>query len=228
MRARHTPTQAIIDSHLDQILTRPWGELPPSTPGYVLGSATPHGNTEWEHLHNRRDRIMARLSRDGAATEPGYAVGAVRSFVEPIAFASGLDLAITLDAARALGVPVILYRREGTVSVLDPDGAVLGHGAELRAESTGTCVMPNEEPGSVCYMHGGPYGSRAINAAADWRLERTRLLRALGCTTCEQGRYFRFRATGPDRLLSGGGPISLTPHTVTTRYTACFDPTLPR
>jgi hypothetical protein len=78
--------------------------------------------------------------------------------------------------------------------------------------------MANTEPREICVMRGGPYGSRAIAAAADWAEERTRLIAALGCETCEQGRVFRF---GPERkVVSGGGPISVVGHPVVTRYTA--------
>ena len=67
-------------------------------------------------------------------------------------------------------------------------------------------------------MRGGPYGSRAIAASADWAEQRTRLIAALSCDTCDQGRVYRF---GPDRkLFSGGGPISVIGHPVVTRYTA--------
>jgi hypothetical protein len=212
---------AIIDTYLDQTLTSPYGAPVPESVGYVFGTATPHGPTDWDELHRVQRKWLASLAKLGVEASPGYAIGAIRSWVEPKIFAAGLSNHNANVIAADCRLEYYLALREGTVEVRDRRGNVCGRGPLHAPGVTGVCVMPNNEPGEICVMRGGPYGSRAIAAAADWAEERTRLIAALGCETCEQGRVFRF---GPERkVFSGGGPISLVGHPVVTRYTAILE-----
>ena len=209
---------AIIDTYLDQTLTSPGGRPLPESVGHVFGTATPQGPTDWDELHRVQDFWLTAVAELGVEASPGYAIGAIQSWVEPVIFAAGLSDHNAAVVASDCRLEHYLALREGTVEVLDRWGKVCGRGPLRVPDATGVCVMPNTEPGEVCVMRGGPYGSRAIAASADWAEERTRLIAALGCETCEQGRVFRF---GPDRkLFSGGGPISVVGHPVLTRYTA--------
>ena len=212
---------AIIDTYLDQTLTSPYGAPVPESVTYVFGTATPSGQTDWEQLNLVQRKWLESLSRLGVDASPGYAIGAIQSWVEPVIFAAGVNEQSAGAIAANCRLEYYLALREGNVAVLDQLGNVCGSGPLRTPDTTGVCVMPNTEAGEICVMRGGPYGSRAIAAAADWAEERTRLVAALGCETCEQGRVFRF---GPERkVFSGGGPISVVGHPVITRYTAILE-----
>ena len=212
---------AIIDTYLDQTLTSPYGAPVPESVGYVFGTATPQGPTNWEQLHLVQRKWLESLAKLGVDASPGYAIGAIQSWVEPVIFTAGVNEQSADAIAADCRLEYYLALREGTVEVLDRRGNVCGSGPLRTPGVTGICVMPNTEPREICVMRGGPYGFRAIAAAADWAEERTRLIAALGCETCEQGRVFRF---GPERkAFSGGGPISVVDHPVVTRYTAILE-----
>jgi hypothetical protein len=212
---------AIIDTYLDQTLTSPYGAPVPDSVRYVFGTATPQGPTDWEQLHHVQRKWLESLTKLGVEASPGYAIGAIQSWVEPVIFTAGVNAPSADAIAGDCRLEHYLALREGTVEVLDRLGKVCGSGPLHAPGTTGVCVMPNTEPRDICVMRGGPYGSRAIAAAADWAEERTRLIAALGCETCEQGRVFRF---GPERnVFSGGGPISLVGHPIVTRYTAILE-----
>ena len=209
---------AIIETYLDQTLTSPGGGPVPPAPFHVFGTVTRDGPMDWDELRLKQQVTLDHLLPMNVAAEPGYAIGSIQSWVEPVVFAHGINdrtaVSFALDCLLEFHVAV----RANEVEVLDRLGKVRGRGPLHLPDATGVCVMPNAEPGEVCVMRGGPYGSRAIAASADWAEQRTRLIAALGCDTCEQGRVFRF---GADRkLFSGGGPISLVGHPVVTRYTA--------
>ncbi len=212
---------AIIDTYLDQTLTSPYGAPVPESLGYVFGTATPQGPTDREQLHHVQRKWLESLTKLGVHASPGYAIGAIQSWVEPVIFAAGVNGQSADAIAADCRLEYYLAVREGTVEVRDRRGNVCGSGPLRTPGATGVCVMPNTEPGEICVMRGGPYGSRAIAAAADWAEERTRLIAALGCETCEQGRVFHL---GPERkVFSGGGPISVVGHPVITRYTAILE-----
>ena len=209
---------AIIETYLDQTLTSPGGGPLPPAPFHVFGTVIPDGPTDWDELRVKQQVTLGHLAAMKTSAEPGYAIGSLQSWVEPVVFAHGICDRTALSFALACMLEYHVAVRADGVEVLDRLGKVRGRGPLRLPDATGVCVMPNAEPGEVCVMRGGPYGSRAIAASADWAEQRSRLIAALGCDTCEQGRIFRF---GADRkLFSGGGPISLVGHPVVTRYTA--------
>lgn len=216
--------QALIDSYLDQTLSTPGGGAPPPGPGFVFGTATPRGTTEWDKLHNRQANLIDRLTQLGFDAQPGYATGFLRSFVEPVVFGSGLEMEGAVAFARRMRISTFLQRLPFAVYVVDRQGEWIGEAPERRLEDAGACVMPNTEPGEVCSMNGGPYGSRAIAASMDWKWERQRLIAALGCQTCRQGELYRMRGPGAEgKVFTGGGPIALEPHEAPTRFTALME-----
>ena len=212
---------AIIETYLDQTLTSPHGAPVPESVTHVFGTASPQGPTDWDEIHRVQRKWVAALTKLGVHASPGYAIGAIRSWVEPVIFAAGLNDQSAQVIAGDCRLEYYAGLREGTVEVLDRRGNVCGRAPLRQPDTTGVCVMPNTEPGEICVMRGGPYGSRAIAAAADWAEERTRLIAALGCGTCDQGRVCRFG--GERKLFSGGGPISAVGHLVITRYTAILE-----
>lgn len=208
----------IVQTYLEQTLTSPAGKPLPAAPFFIFGTATPLGPTDWDELRVRQDNAIAHLTDLGVTGLPGFAIGASQSWVEPVVF--GLDMSEPLSRifAAECGLEHFAEVRNEQVTVLTVHGAVCDQGPLRVPGQTGVCVMPNERPGKVCIMRGGPYGSRAIEASADWAEERTRLIAALGCETCEQGRLYGFGREG--RVVTGGGPISLIGHPVVTRYTS--------
>ena len=212
---------AIIDTYLDQTLTSPYGAPVPESDGHVFGMVTPHGPTDWEQLHQVQRKWLESLAKLGVDASPGYAIGAIQSWLEPVIFAAGVNEQSAGAIAADCRLEYYLHLRDGGVKVLDRRGNVCGSGPLRTPDVTGGCVMPNTEAGEICVKRGGPYGSRAIEAAADWSRQRARLIAALGCQTCEQGRFFRF---GPERkLVTRKGPITVVDHRVVTRYTAILE-----
>jgi len=209
---------AIIETHLDQTLTSAGGQPLPPAPFYVIGTATPEGPTDWNELQLKRLTWIDHLAEMGVASEPGYAIGPIQSWVEPVIFAHGTDDVTARSIAADCLLEFHVAVRADGIEVIDWWGKVRARGPLHVPDVTGVCVMPNENPGKVCVMRGGPYTSSAISAAADWAEQRTRLIAALGCETCEQGRLYGFGREG--RIFTGGGPISLVGHPVVTRYTA--------
>lgn len=167
--------------------------------------------------------MIDRLRELGFQAQPGYAIGALRGFVEPVVFATGMGYDHATAFIDEMGIELYVQRVDESVDVLDGREECVASGPAGLPENTGVCVMPNAEPGEVCVMHGGPFGSRAINASLDWVRERTRLISALGCDTCHQGQYYRMR--GVEGQLLSGGPIGLVAHEVTTRFTAMLEVT---
>ena len=217
--------QALIDTYLDQTLTGPAGRKVPQSCS-VFGTATSDGVAEWEALHDRQRLMINRLFDLQVYAEPGYAVGALRSFVEPVVFASPMGRDKALSFVEEMGIDLWFDRSEDQVQVFDRQGGCIASGPVHLPDEVGVCVMPNTEPGEVCVMHGGPYGSRAITASMHWMRERDRLISALGCETCNQGEHYRMRGIGVEgKLLCGGGPIALVAHDVNTRFTAMLEVT---
>ena len=209
---------AIIDTYLDQALTSAGGQPLPTAPFYVIGTVTPDGPTDWDELRLKRLTWIDYLTRMGVASEPGFAIGPIQSWVEPVIFARGTDNVTALSIAADCLLEFHVAVRADGIEVIDRWGKTRAQGPLHVPDVTGVCVMPNKDPGKVCVMRGGPYTSSSISAAADWAEQRTRLIAALGCETCEQGRLYGFGREG--RILTGGGPISVVGHPVVTRYTA--------
>lgn len=212
---------ALVQTYLDQALTSPAGRPLPAPPFFVFGTATPLGPTDWDELCVKQGAAIAYLAEQDVTGVPGFAIGASRSWVEPVVFGLNISEHFARVFAADCGLEHFVAVRNDGVEVLTIQGATCAQGTLHIPDKTGVCVMPNEHPGKVCIMRGGPYGSRAIEASADWAHERIRLIAALGCETCEQGRLYGFGREG--RVVTGGGPISLVGHPVDTRFTAPVD-----
>jgi hypothetical protein len=110
----------------------------------------------------------------------------------------------------------------GVLEVIDlsdshAERVVASRAADVHQVSARTCpLIPGSGCGDLCTMYGGPWGSRAITAAARWEERRARMIRALGCDTCGDGAVRVF--TG--KLFVGGrATIPIRPDTSTpTRH----------
>ena len=216
-------TQALIDTYLDQTLTGPaGGKVPESC--FVFGTATSRAAMEWEALHDCQQAMIKHLFDLEMYAEPGYAVGTLRSFVEPVVFVSLMTHTQAKEFVRRMRIGLWVERSGDVIDVIDRHGEHSASGPVRLPDEFGVCVMPNAEPGEVCVMAGGPFGSRAISASLDWKWERERLISALGCGTCNQGEHYRMcGAARQGQVFSGGGPIALVAHQVPTRFTAMLE-----
>lgn len=217
----------IISTYVDQTLTLPGGGIPPREPGYVFGTVNHRGTTTWERLHRAQNLLLEGLVDRGIEAMAAYAVGAMRSFVEPVVYTLDLDHDWALDIARSIRHRYLLARDTMSMQLLEVRSGISVADVPYRfLEETGVCVMPNSEPEEVCVMRGGPFGSEAISASLDWKWERQRLVAALGCVTCNQGEFFRMLAPGAEgKMFAGGGPVALVPHEAPTRYTTLLEVT---
>ena len=215
--------QVLIDTYLDQTLTGPaGGKVPESC--FVFGTATSRAGVEWVALHDRQQAMIDNLFDLDVYAEPGYAVGALRSFVEPVVFASLMTHAQAKEFVRQMRIGLWVERRGDVIDVIDRHGEHVASGPAHLPHEVGVCVMPNADPREVCVMAGGPFGSRAISASLDWKWQRERLISALGCGTCIQGECYRMGgASRQGQVFSGGGPIALVAHLVPTRFTAMLE-----
>lgn len=211
---------ALIESYLDQTLTTPGGGQPPAAPGFVFGTVT-YGDADWNTLHAIQSELIDRLILRGIDAESGYAVGFLRTFVEPVVYATGMDSADALGFARRAGLEYYVERTPDRVYVLSRKGRRVGEAEPCYAEGPGVCVMPNPDPGQVCRLRRRPYGRHTLNASLEWRRDRVRLIAALGCDTCEVGQL-RF-LDGPGvvaQVVRVDEPRILLDAPMITRYTA--------
>lgn len=215
----------IISTYVAQALTLPGEENPPREPGFVFGTVIRRGKRTWEKLHADQELLLEGLRLRGLEALPAYAIGAMRSFIEPVVYTLAMDASAARDIARALRHRYLLARSQTSMHLVDlrNDRSVADVPYRF-PEPTGVCVMPNENPGEICLMRGGPYGSRAMAASMEWTWERQRLIAALGCATCNQGELYRMNDHGAQgKGFSGGGPVALVPHEVPTRYTVLLE-----
>lgn len=216
--------QALIDSYLEQTLTTPGGGRPPDAAGYVFGTATA-GMEDWITLHTIQQELIDRLIPYGIYAEPGYAIGFLRTFVEPVVYATGMDHLPALGFARSAGLEYYVHRTPDRVRVLSRKGRCQGEAEPRYADDAKVCVMPNRNPKEVCILQSRPYLRTLVNAGLEWRRDRFRLTAALGCDTC-QGGYLHL-AEDPGRvgqLIRAGEPSVLLAHKTITRYTARLEP----
>ena len=215
--------QALIDTYLDQTLTAPGGGRPPDEPGYVFGTVT-YGPADFNVLLDIQQTLINRLTARGFAAGPGYAVGFLQSFVEPIVYASGMDSTQAMAFARRIGLQYYLGRTPNRVYVLSRRGKRIADGPPRYADQPGTCVMPNPDPSQVCLLLSRPYRGSDLNAGLEWRRDRVRLIAALGCRTCEEGALRTVPGAGTTEwLIRAHEPKVLLNCPAPTRYTATLE-----
>lgn len=126
-----------------------------------------------------------------------------------------------MDSCRRTGIDTIVRVRDGRWEVLT---LASGAGNEVRVLSSDRCSITRDverrcpmlrEPlaGQHCHMHGGPWTSSSMTAAAAWKDHQQRLVAATGCDTCRGETYVL-----QGKFLRGGGPIALFPVPEPTRW----------
>ena len=215
--------QALIDTYLDQTLTTPGGGRPPEDAGYVFGTVT-YGPGEWNVLLGIQQTLIDRLATRGILAEPGYAVGFLQSFVEPVVYASGMDAMEAIAFARRIGLQYYLGRTPNRIYVLSRRGKRVAEGPPRYVEQPGSCVMPNPNPNQVCMLLSRPYGGSALNAGLSWRRDRVRLVAALGCRVCKDGALNSMPGSGTTEwLIRAHEPKILLNCATPTRYTTTLE-----
>jgi len=215
--------QALINTYLDQTLTTPGGGMPPDRQGYVFGTVT-YGAGDWNVLLDIRQALIDRLTARGVTAEPGYAVGFLQSFIEPVVYAAGMGGAQAAAFARSIGLQYYLGRTANQIYVLSRRGKRVAEAPPRFAEQPGTCVMPNPNPSQACGLLSRPYGGSDRDAGLEWRRDRVRLVAALGCRVCDDGALSPMPGGGTTEwLIRAGEPRILLNCATPTRYTTTLE-----
>jgi hypothetical protein len=100
-----------------------------------------------------------------------------------------------LGVARSIGVGTVIEVADARWAVLSlaDDTTIASAPASMTLDVDRRCPMQAApDRGEYCRMGGGPWTSASISAAADWQDQSDRLVKALGCDTCE-GRRLLFQ-----------------------------------
>lgn len=131
----------------------------------------------------------------------------LRTWLEDWLEVGGLSSRAVTRLARDAGQPFV-YLTAGAKLVLLPTGLLPSEGpgavVRLQVETTsiGRCPMRTDDSTERCAMHGGPWTSGSIHAAAIWKAHRSLLVSRLGCRPCDGQ---RLPTLGP--LGRVGGPL---------------------
>lgn len=186
---------------------------------WMLSAWSPNGDPgALEENVARTEELLDELRSRGAliaevlATTPPD-----RAWLEDTVVFAGLDVETVVRVAREHGQPALTAWRDTYLTVIptglvdDIEETTREAIVELRPQ---TCPMRVDDiEGARCAMHGGPYGSRAIHAAAIWSTHRQLLLTRLGCDPCAGGTE---PTLGP--LGSTVGPVMLGEIDIASRY----------
>lgn len=175
----------------------PTGQPPFEGPMAVIGSAEPAGRSATgSSVADLQDYLAGRGYECLRAT----AVDFDRTWTDDCVIVAYTDRTELHAAALAYGQPFVLVwtsdgTEPGTLQLIELTGGLEGRllaefPAVLRRLDVRACpVLRDARPGDVCRMHGGPWVSRSVQAAANWERRRARMIRALGCDTCANGSF---------------------------------------
>jgi len=143
-----------------------------------------------------RDNVDAQARLAGLVEVAGglvlgsvVAVPADRGWVEEALVVAGLEADRGRDLARSCGQEALLRWDLERLTVL-PTGDRVGESSSAWAltDEPVLCPMRTDDiAGGRCRVHGGPWTSGAIHAAAVWQEHRAVLTRYLGCGVCADG-----------------------------------------
>lgn len=191
----------------------PWGG-----PVLVISAWNPHGEARTlEENSDEQQRLADRVAALGGAVRGRVAaVPPDHGWAEEALVVADLDAQDGRHLAHELGQAALLVWDATHISVV-PTGVAntvtpSQRGWQL-ADEPMTCPMRlDEQPGETCTVHGGPWTSGAIHAAAVWQSHRDLLTFLLGCDSCADG-------TGPVKGPGGGrGAVMLEPPRLGSRH----------
>ena len=191
----------------------PWGG-----PVLVISAWNPRGEARtFQENTEEQQRLADRVAGLGGTVRGRVvAVPPDRGWAEESLVVADLNLDVGRELAVSLGQAALLAWDETHVSVMPTDsvGAVAASRRHWQVtDEPMTCPMRlDERPGETCTVHGGPWTSGAIHAAAVWQSHRALLTSLLGCDTCADG-------AGPVNGPGGGrGAIMLNPPRLGSRH----------
>jgi len=215
----------------DQYARRPEDSWPLTRPLLIIGAVPGPSEISGEQAEGLRAELLRQLgllAQLGLASVPAMTVDRGHAWVEPSVIVIGPAVDAdehwqvpALDVALRLGIDTVVRVSDGVWQVLSvaeesaasPDVRWSGS-CSITVDREHRCPMQQAPvDGQYCRMHGGPWTSSSIHAAASWREHRDMLIDAAGCDTCEGARY-RLH----DTVYSGGGPISLAHSPIPTRW----------
>jgi hypothetical protein len=171
--------------------------FPFTGPVAVVGTVPPAARAAQGLGRELRQELQVRLDQAGVGWHEAVAVDQGRRWVEPVLLVDCTDAAPVRWAARLSRQPFLtVWRvRDGrpVLEVVDlpdrsePRPVASGPAALGRVVHRPCPLLPAAGRADLCRMHGGPWISRSITAAARWEGKRSQLLAALGCDTCGDG-----------------------------------------
>lgn len=209
-RFRREPEVSVQDSYLlntirVRVLGGPTIDVIPATeaqacsvdPGTVFGAESPvwiiSGCNVFGRLSTPDDQgsttwvLLQDLELRGWTWHPAALMAPGREWVETGAVVLGPSRDEILNKARRHGQEAVLLWDEyglSTIATGLTDDVVDSPPVAVAASPALLGCPMRFDADAVCVRHGGPFGSRAIAAAAAWELHRALLVSALGCTVC--------------------------------------------
>jgi hypothetical protein len=194
-------------------VAHPWGE-----PVLVVSAWNPRGEPRTLQQNADEQQVLADRVVDlgGIVRGEVVAVPPDHGWAEQALIVADLDQEEGRELASAFGQAAILAWGARHIRLV-PTG-VLGAVAQSErawaiTDEPMTCPMRlDERPGEQCTVHGGPWTSGAIHAAAVWQSHRALLTTLLGCDSCSDGSG---AVNGPG---GGRGAIMLEPPRLGSRH----------
>lgn len=194
-------------------VAHPWGG-----PVLVVSAGNPHGEPRTLQQNAGEQQALAERVADLGGSVRGrvVAVPPDHGWAEEALVVSDLGQDEGRELASAFGQAAILAWDARHIRLV-PTGALgavtPSEWAWVITDRPMTCPMRlDERPGATCTVHGGPWTSGAIHAAAVWQSHRALLTSLLGCDACADG-------TGAVNGPGGGrGAIMLEPPRLGSRH----------
>ena len=189
--------------------------------GFVLTNSHPFGEPQFgEQEVLLRKQLVQSIHQEGIKNPLAALVTHKRMRWTEYAQIAPLPSERAIALAREWGQPALLeIQGDGYVKVhsLSAEIGRTSYRARLFRLNVRPCPMREGfEQQYLCRMQGGPWVSRSIHRAANWKAHRSRNLELLGCGPCEDGTKPVADPTGQPWLQ--GGPISLAPISVPSRH----------
>ena len=191
------------------------GPFPFDFPVAVYGTLPPLSVFERSYGMRLPEDLQLYLANHRMRSQTATAFADDRRWVETVVLADATDADTAWLAARIYLQPFYsVWRPEGgrtVIEVRESDRGELvtqGFGRVGRLTARTCPLLPGSGRGDLCRMHGGPWISASIHAAAWWRRKRARAVEAVGCDTCGDAsiKIFPF-----GRITGGGGTVSVGP-----------------
>lgn len=188
--------------------------------GWLISAWNPRGKATTLHRNQEFNRglVDAVEASGGVVERVLFSVPPTREWLEETALIRSLTETEATALARAFGQAAFSVWSGEVLEIiptgLDESVSRLVQRATLQvAPMTCPMILEDDDVNARCTLHGGPYTSRSIHAAALWRAHRTLLMDRLGCAACENG---TLPTNGPFGAAVGG--VSLGSICIASRH----------